>query len=58
MKACVSAAAREKLIMRAMFDDAAVAEHNDLMCMANGGKAVSDDEVGSPFEQFFKGVLN
>jgi hypothetical protein len=46
----VNAAKGEEMVMGAVFDDTAVAENEDLIGVADGGEAMSDDKAGAAFE--------
>ena len=50
----VVAAARGKLIVRSLFDDASVGEHHDVVGTADGTQAVGDDNDGLAPEQLLQ----
>ena len=54
----VDSALGEELVVGAAFGDATMAQYENLMRMADGGKAMSDDEAGALFEEFFQRSLN
>lgn len=50
METGVSAAKSKELVVGAVFDDAAMAENEDLIGVTDGGESMSDDEAGAAFE--------
>ena len=57
-KGGVGTALADQFGMRTSFDDAAPIEENDLIGLADGRKAVGDDERGAIFHEIGKTFLN
>src|SRR4051794_27316561 len=51
VQARVEPARREQLLVRPLFDDTAMLEDDDEICMPNRGQAMRDDERGAASEQ-------
>lgn len=53
----VEAAACEQFCVATAFSDASTFKHEDLVGVANGGKAVGYDETGAVFHEVVEGLL-
>jgi hypothetical protein len=54
----VKAIGRQQGFMAALFNDIAFVHHQDQVGIADGGKAVGDDETGAVLHQVFHGFLD
>src|SRR5688500_11671680 len=51
-------ASRDKLFMRPVVEQDSMAEHQDLVAVAHGGKAMCDDHRGLALARFLDGLLH
>jgi len=57
VEAGVDAVEGEKLVVAALFDDAAFVENDDAVGGLDGGQTVRDDEGGTVFDDLLEGFL-
>jgi hypothetical protein len=54
----IPAAARHQFIVRALFDDLAVFEHDDAICVGDGAQSMGDDEAGAAGHEVLQAPLD
>lgn len=57
VQSCVETVVGDQFVMCSAFNDSAVIEHDDLIGIADGAEAMSDDERRATVEQYFQRVL-
>ena len=53
----VDSVVRDQFVVSSVFDDSPMVEHDDLIGVANGTEAMSNDERRAAMEQYFQRVL-